>query len=134
MRIFDGTLLGLNFSEDERVDVALFIGYDKPCILISAVIDPDDGYRSYTSFDIIECEFEDIVKRMAVDKYLTFENSPIDVVVTVDTPEDCVYERFTVTEVGGETFLSVYTDEYDNYYPIGVIEYTPNLLKINNLN
>ena len=105
-------------------------GYGNGVIIIlddkiySCYENPDDGYRSYS---VITEGIPDGIKE---ECKVTFPPQLVNVIFE-ENGGDYPSWRCRITNNEGELILCVGTDDYDDYYPIGIFEYYPENLPIN---
>ncbi len=85
-------------------------------VVYTCFIDPDDGYRSYLS---------DIVVSDSIDRKCTFPPQEVRI--------ECEEEMLTfIDTTNDKVVLEIGTDAYDEWYPIGIIKWSPENLACNN--
>lgn len=95
-----------------------FYGVDNNCfkigsLVLEAVADPNDGYRSYLAAVVI-----------TDDSGLIFSGVPLARVKVVKESNSFT-EGYCLVDGSGHTWLRIGTDIYREHYPMFAFEYTP---------
>lgn len=85
-------------------------------IIIEAIEDPDDGYKS-----LLECVVE---RPPIVGNNRVFFNVPI-VFVKFRDIEEYGFKGFVLYDRDDHVWLKVGTEDYDDYYPMFIFRYSP---------
>lgn len=129
MKKIIGGMVGFNHLGSDT-GAELFVMEENGTIVnITAETDPDDGYRSWMRINVSEVTLGYAIENTVTADYERFLADPIFVEVIIEEGKN--YDSVSVRELNGDEFIKIYTDDYDDYYPLACIEYYPEKLSIN---